>query len=400
MKSFQATTRANGILPPDSSTPLLTPNPTPSGAATSSTFFANDWGLKDLRDQCPKLTHVIDLTNTTRYYNAEKLKATCSSVLEHVKITTEGHVVPKNSVVRRFFDVVDGTLAKSPDALIGVHCTHGVNRTGYLICRYLVQRLSWAPKDAIKAFGLARGHDLERVNYLQDLQRSESRPWPTLTEGRHFVQRDSNARQFESSSNWFGNERQPAQRSIAHEVPRQERSNLSNLHYPPRPYHQQHHHHENQSHYQGQFRHQGQYYDQEERHHQEQYRNPGQYHHQDERHYWEENPHQTQRPFPSTNSRRGPRFAREPDYHTGPDYSSGAYFSSGYDHNWRSDDSARAECSSSYFAMGQVSSRRSNKTYLPKDQEGSMRSQSSRKSEYSRNKSYSRASGGSWRSDK
>ena len=22
------------------------------------------------------------------------------------------------------------------DVLIGVHCTHGVNRTGYLICRY------------------------------------------------------------------------------------------------------------------------------------------------------------------------------------------------------------------------------------------------------------------------
>ena len=35
------------------------------------------------------------------------------------------------------------------DGLIGVHCTHGVNRTGYLICRYLIERLQWNPDKAI-----------------------------------------------------------------------------------------------------------------------------------------------------------------------------------------------------------------------------------------------------------
>jgi protein-tyrosine phosphatase len=35
------------------------------------------------------------------------------------------------------------------DGLIGVHCTHGVNRTGYLICRYLIERLQWTPEDAL-----------------------------------------------------------------------------------------------------------------------------------------------------------------------------------------------------------------------------------------------------------
>ena len=33
--------------------------------------------------------------------------------------------------------------------MIGVHCTHGVNRTGYLICRYLIQRMNWDPQAAI-----------------------------------------------------------------------------------------------------------------------------------------------------------------------------------------------------------------------------------------------------------
>ena len=88
------------------------------------------------------------------------------------------------------------------DGLIGVHCTHGVNRTGYLICRYLIERLKWKPEDAIlginsyisniirhliisecllvtKQFSGAlilgfekyRGHPIERINYLEDLRK-------------------------------------------------------------------------------------------------------------------------------------------------------------------------------------------------------------------------------------
>ena len=56
------------------------------------------------------------------------------------------------------------------DALIGVHCTHGVNRTGYLICRYLIQKLKWDPEEAIQKFAEYRGHPIERPNYLESLK--------------------------------------------------------------------------------------------------------------------------------------------------------------------------------------------------------------------------------------
>ena len=36
------------------------------------------------------------------------------------------------------------------DLLIGVHCTHGVNRTGYLVCRYMIDKLDFQPKNAIE----------------------------------------------------------------------------------------------------------------------------------------------------------------------------------------------------------------------------------------------------------
>nr|XP_058917986.1 RNA/RNP complex-1-interacting phosphatase-like [Kogia breviceps] len=47
------------------------------------------------------------------------------------------------------------------DRLIGVHCTHGLNRTGYLICRYLIDVEGMWPDDAIE-FDLLPCKGLER----------------------------------------------------------------------------------------------------------------------------------------------------------------------------------------------------------------------------------------------
>lgn len=37
----------------------------------------------------------------------------------------------------------------SIDKLIGVHCTHGLNRTGFLMCRYMIEEMKMSPLDAI-----------------------------------------------------------------------------------------------------------------------------------------------------------------------------------------------------------------------------------------------------------
>ncbi|RUS87770.1 hypothetical protein EGW08_004435, partial [Elysia chlorotica] len=54
--------------------------------------------------------------------------------------------------------------------LVGVHCTHGVNRTGYLICRYMIEKLDMNPQEAIDLFNTARCHNMERENYISDLK--------------------------------------------------------------------------------------------------------------------------------------------------------------------------------------------------------------------------------------
>ncbi|XP_033611517.1 RNA/RNP complex-1-interacting phosphatase isoform X6 [Cryptotermes secundus] len=86
-----------------------------------------------LMEQCPKLGLVVDLTNTSRYYNGEVFK---SKGIQYKKIYCPGQVVPADSILKEFFSTVDAFLNESVehDSLVGVHCTHGLNRTGYFIC--------------------------------------------------------------------------------------------------------------------------------------------------------------------------------------------------------------------------------------------------------------------------
>ena len=132
--------------------------------ATTDQALEHRWTLDTLGKTFPDLGLVIDLTATDRYYNPRSMKA------RHVKIKTQGHVVPDQNVIKLFFDEVDKALDLDEDTLIGVHCTHGINRTGYLICRYLIEKLNWDPEKAIREFGRCRGHAIERANYLQSLK--------------------------------------------------------------------------------------------------------------------------------------------------------------------------------------------------------------------------------------
>lgn len=122
--------------------------------------------LVELQNQ--ELGLIIDLTFTAKYYTVADVPKSCS----YVKIFTEGHRVPSNEAILSFKRVVRQFLKENQDnnRLIGVHCTHGLNRTGYLICRYLIDVNGLAPAAALQLFNTSRGHCIERKNYLHDLQ--------------------------------------------------------------------------------------------------------------------------------------------------------------------------------------------------------------------------------------
>ncbi|GER25958.1 mRNA capping enzyme family protein [Striga asiatica] len=112
---------------------------------------------------------VIDLTNSSRYYNALELK---NGGMKHVKIACKGRdSVPENEAVNKFFNEVLQfvTRHKQQKKYILVHCTHGHNRTGYMIVHYLMRTLPISVSQAIKIFADARPPGIYKPDYIDAL---------------------------------------------------------------------------------------------------------------------------------------------------------------------------------------------------------------------------------------
>ncbi|XP_074602030.1 RNA/RNP complex-1-interacting phosphatase [Brevipalpus obovatus] len=120
----------------------------------------------------PNIGLIIDLTPSSRYYDPQILK---SFNVEHRKIPVAGFgTIPSSDEIRQFIRAVDEFRSQYPHRDIGVHCFHGLNRTGLMICLYLMKRFSYRPEAAIEAFNSARGKGIEReiyINYLMTKER-------------------------------------------------------------------------------------------------------------------------------------------------------------------------------------------------------------------------------------
>lgn len=82
----------------------------------------------------------------------------------------EGHgSVPDRQQVKAFTDVIDKFISEHPEKIIAVHCTHGYNRTGFLIVTYMVTRLNYQVDDALKDFFTNRPPGIYREQYVKEL---------------------------------------------------------------------------------------------------------------------------------------------------------------------------------------------------------------------------------------
>ncbi|KAL6868347.1 hypothetical protein ACP4OV_015192 [Aristida adscensionis] len=114
---------------------------------------------------------VIDLTNTTKYYSpAEWTK----QGTKHVKIPCKGRdAVPDNESVNAF--VYEAMMfldrqkhSKNPKYIL-VHCTHGHNRTGFMIIHYLMRTHVSCVAEAINIFAQRRPPGIYKRDYIEAL---------------------------------------------------------------------------------------------------------------------------------------------------------------------------------------------------------------------------------------
>lgn len=81
---------------------------------------------------------------------------------------------PTPKQVQRFIFICKNFLLKETLNVICVHCTHGFNRTGFLICSYLVEELNWPLDKAIEIFISSRQPGIYKQEYLTELYKRYS----------------------------------------------------------------------------------------------------------------------------------------------------------------------------------------------------------------------------------
>lgn len=96
----------------------------------------------------------VDLTNTSRFYDKALVE---KNECNYIKINCRGHgETPSEEAVKVFVSVCSTFARNNPTKIIGVHCTHGFNRTGFLIVSYLVSVMDWSVEAAVNEFTKAR----------------------------------------------------------------------------------------------------------------------------------------------------------------------------------------------------------------------------------------------------
>ncbi|XP_060593527.1 mRNA-capping enzyme-like [Ruditapes philippinarum] len=129
--------------------------------------FNFDMLLESMKNGKKKLGLVVDLTNTTRFYDS---KAVEEKGCKYVKMQCRGHgETPSKEQTEAFIQLCARFNNQKPLEIIGVHCTHGFNRTGFLIISYIIEQLDWSVEAAVQCYAQARPPGIYKQDYLQEL---------------------------------------------------------------------------------------------------------------------------------------------------------------------------------------------------------------------------------------
>ena len=103
----------------------------------------------------PKVRHVIDISHgVSAAYDSTSFQNT---PISYRKFPTAAKIPPTEEEVAKFIEIIKECIAISlaegiEDAQICVHCHYGFNRTGFMICSWLIKEKGYGVKEALEAF--------------------------------------------------------------------------------------------------------------------------------------------------------------------------------------------------------------------------------------------------------
>uniref|UniRef100_A0A7S1RFX0 Tyrosine specific protein phosphatases domain-containing protein n=1 Tax=Alexandrium catenella TaxID=2925 RepID=A0A7S1RFX0_ALECA len=142
-----------------------------AGLIADEDWFGKDDLVQACINQGTPIGLVVDLVNTEKYYSGFSED---TDGIEYQKVRIPGRTVPERAVLEEIFDTIDDFVSRRPGEYVAVHCTHGINRTGFLVSAYLMTR-AHLPKcgGAVAAFEKARGSKMDKQYLLEALMELE-----------------------------------------------------------------------------------------------------------------------------------------------------------------------------------------------------------------------------------
>ena len=117
-------------------------------------------------DLFPDLGLIIDLSNDEGSY--EKSRFT-EKQIEYQRIQIESKAIPSSTDVFLFVSLVKDFKERKPNKDIIVHCHYGYNRTGLMICAYLIEEGHVTVREALRRFRISRPPGIKHQNYIDKL---------------------------------------------------------------------------------------------------------------------------------------------------------------------------------------------------------------------------------------
>ncbi|KAI5966542.1 uncharacterized protein KGF55_000851 [Candida pseudojiufengensis] len=134
-----------------------------SPTIVESLFYDTNSNNTDIKGN---LIAIIDISADIPPYSPKSFKT-----IKYYKCATVSKVVPDQSSIRRFIQLIDDILVNNivENPLIGVHCHYGFNRTGFLICCYLIENLGWSVEEAVEGFKIAKSPGIKHPHFIDAL---------------------------------------------------------------------------------------------------------------------------------------------------------------------------------------------------------------------------------------
>lgn len=109
----------------------------------------------------PDVGLVIDISHGKPPYQTEQVP--------YQKVATISKVPPTPADVTAFIQVVNEFRKNNQQSTVAVHCHYGFNRTGFVICCYLIQELGVSVQAALDMWSIARSPGIKHGHFKDEL---------------------------------------------------------------------------------------------------------------------------------------------------------------------------------------------------------------------------------------